>query len=85
MYAFSGIMDWIEAFAPLPFGQPLISFLLWPAPSLHAWPEKQGSKRLYWAKLLIGWFPSLWPIVWWLAIVPPWLERGPAKLKRPGM
>jgi len=76
-------MDWLEAFALLPFDRPLIWLLLWPAPSLYAWAEGDGSKRVYWANFLIGWFPPFWLFTWWLAIFPPILERNTTKLKRP--
>jgi len=56
--------------------------LLWPAPSLYAWAEGNISKRVYWSNLSIGWFPPFWPMVWWLAIFPPWLERRTEELKR---
>ncbi len=83
MYAFSATMDWLETFALLPFEQPLIWLLLWPAPSLYAWAEGEGHKHLYLVNLLVGWFPPFWLFTWWLAIFPPILERNTAKLKRP--
>ena len=76
-------MEWIEAFALLPFERPLIWLMLWPAPSLYAWAEGYRSKRLYWVNLLIGWFPPFWLITWWLAIFPMLLERGLDRIKRP--
>ena len=68
-------MEWIEAFALMPFERPLIWLMLWPAPSLYAWAEGYRSKRLYLVNLLIGWLPPFWLITWWLAIFPPMLER----------